>query len=63
MRLPALAAQLQGFAHSPSCAYVGVSLRKTITIPASIGSLIPTYLLPTWCMMGTGSTIVAGSSL
>ncbi len=62
MRLPALAAQLQGFVHYPS-AYVGVSLRKTITIPASIGSLIPTYLLPTWCMMGTGSTIVAGSSL
>ena len=45
MRLPALAAQLQGFAHSADNVNVGVSLRKVPTIPASLGSLIPTYLL------------------
>ena len=42
---------------------VGVSLSKIITIPASIGSLIPTYSLPIRFMVGTGGTIMAGSSL
>ena len=45
MHLPALAAQLQGFAHSADNVSVGVSLRKVLTISASLGSLIPTYLL------------------
>ena len=45
MRLPALAAQLQGIAHFADNVNVGVSLRKVPTIPASLGSLIPTYLL------------------
>jgi len=45
MLLPALAAQLQGFAHSANNVDVGVRLRKVLTIPASLGSLIPTYLL------------------
>ena len=47
MRLPALAAQLQGFAHSANNVDVGVSLRKVNCWQKVWGGLIPTYKLRT----------------
>ncbi len=40
MRLPALAAQLQGFAHSAKLIHVGVSLHHTHAVLTSQGRLI-----------------------